>query len=374
MNKRFTLINRSHKREGTGRPENGSAMHNDTSASTDADLFELVRFALHRKNIIIGAVLGVMLITGVAVLLTPNKYSSRAIILPSGKMDRMAELKSLTGLDNMQLEDENSSQLFPVILKSRLVADSLIGKEYRFMHDGRPTRTTLPKYFDQDSPERLHSALDNVTTVRTDKKTGVINLTVETKYPGLSQALLSQYMTELENFNIHSRRSRAKENVRYIERELAEHERSLRRAEDSLETYQSLNRDWNLTSDPEVLKTIAQLKRDVEIKSQTFTFLTEQYEIAKLDAQKDVPIVRILDTPSLPTIKSGPHRLRTIILLGFAAFIVSLIAVILFDTMRKGIRERNSESFDLLRDDFNRAFPIVNRLAERTGTALASRS
>ena len=342
------------------------------TATAEINLLDLARLALHRRNIIIGAVLVVMLLTAAGVFLTPNKYRSRASILPSGKMDRMAEFKNLAGLDNMPLEDENSSQLFPVILKSRTVADSLIGKEYRFMRDGRPTTLTLPEYFNQDNPEKLYGALDNITSVRMDKKTGVISLAVETKYPGLSQALLNQYLTELENFNMHSRRSRAKENVRYLERELGERERSLRRAEDSLETYQTVNRDWNFTSDPEVLKTVVQLKRDVEIKSQTYAFLTEQFEIAKLDAQKDVPIVRILDMASRPTIKSGPHRVRTIILLGFAAFIVSLITIILVDTLREGIRGRNRESFDLLRDDLKQAFPVVNRIADRTKDIFAS--
>ena len=71
-------------------------------------------------------------------------------------------------------------------------------------------------------------------------------------------------------------------------------------------------------------------KRNIEINSQTYLLLREQYEMARLTAQKDVPIVRILDMPSLPTLKSSPRRTIIIILSGMVAFILSFGFIIGF--------------------------------------------
>ena len=107
---------------------------------------------------------------------------------------------------------------------------------------------------------------------------------------------------------------------------------------------------------------LGRLKRDIEINSQTYLLLREQYEMARLTAQKDVPIVRILDMPSLPTLKSSPRRTIIIILSGMVAFILSFGFIIISDAFKRVSDQSTQESLGTLGDDLARAFPAVNRL------------
>ncbi|PKK83751.1 MAG: hypothetical protein CVT49_06955 [candidate division Zixibacteria bacterium HGW-Zixibacteria-1] len=345
QNRKITLKNAGLRDENNGETETGQ---NQTG---EINLIEIIRLLLARKKLIGGCVLSVMILTAVIVFIMPNQFRSTASILPSGKVDKMAQLKSLAGLDGFMSQDENSSELFPTILTSRTVVDAVLAGEYSFVHNDQVMQLTLPEYFNQDNPEKLRRALSNISSFEMDKKTGVISLSVETKYPRLSKAILSRYLEELELFNLHKRRSQAKDNVRYLEREVADREQQLRKSEEKLQEYQTVNRDWDMTSDPEILKNLMQLKREVEIKSKTYMLVLEQYELARLDVQKDVPIVRILDNPSLPTLKSGPRRMITTFLTGFLTLFLAAFWIIATDTAaKKGLKtEINFKLPDVIR-------------------------
>jgi len=313
----------------------GHSKTKETTNPADLNLPEIIRLLFQKKKLIAGSVLAVMVLTAVVVLLIPNKFQSKASILPSGKVDKMAELKSLAGLDAFMSQDENSSELFPNILNSRTVFDAVLAKEYSFVHDNRVIDLRLDEYFDQSNPEKLRRELSGITAFSMDKKTGVISMAVETKYPRLSKTILATYLEELESFNLHKRRSRAKDNVRYLERESAVRELELTSAEEKLADYQMVNRDWDISTDPEILKNLMRFKRDVEIKSTAYLMVLQQYEMAKLEARKDIPIVRILDHPSLPTLKSGPHRMIITFLTGFLTFFLVVFGIIASDTAEK---------------------------------------
>lgn len=332
QNRKITLKSAALRDETDGESETRQRI-------SDINLIETARLLYSKRKFLAGCVLSVMLLTAIVVLILPNQYRSTASILPSGKVDKMAQLKSLAGLDAFMTQDENSSELFPTILTSRTVMDAVLAGEYSFLHNDKVINLTLAEYFDQDNPEKLRKALTEASGFDMDKKTGVISLSVETKYPRLSRAILGRYLEELESFNMHKRRSQAKDNVRYLEREVADRNQQLKKAEDKLQDYQTINRDWEMTSDPEIMKDLIQLKREVEIKSKTYILVLEQYELARLDAQKDVPIVRILDNPSVPTLKSGPQRMITTFLAGFLTFFLTAFWIIVSDSAaKKGLK------------------------------------
>jgi len=70
------------------------------------------------------------------------------------------------------------------------------------------------------------------------------------------------------------------------------------------------------------------LKRNVEIQHQIFTFLTQQYEEAKLKEARDTPTVQLLDEPVQAEIKTSPRRTRMVILSFLLAGISSVLYVI----------------------------------------------
>jgi tyrosine-protein kinase Etk/Wzc len=313
-----------------------------------AVLIRLLSLNARPLVIFVGAVI---LLAALIIILMPNRYRSTASIMPTGENSELNSLKEIAGLEGIGYRNhENSSLLYPAILRSNQVKDAVLDKSF-MIHDGDKTlKMKLNDYLGSENPEMLRAGLDDLISIKTDRKTGLITIAAETRYPELSRAVLNQFLAELEIFNTQKRRSSAGDHVRYLDRELREKEQKLREVEDSLEAYQMANRNWDGTTDPEILKTLLRLRRDIEIKTKTYILLQEQYEMARLDQQKDVPIVRVLDYPSLPTLKSGPHRLGIVLLSGMTAFWIGLLFLILINAQRQNtLFKEASQDFDRMR-------------------------
>jgi uncharacterized protein involved in exopolysaccharide biosynthesis len=149
-----------------------------------------------------------------------------------------------------------------------------------------------------------------------------------------------------------------------------ERRRSLTEAEDSLSSYQSRNRSWAGSTDPVILKEVGRLRREVEIKVQTLAYLTQEFEAAKLDAQKDVPVVRILDYASLPTLKSGPHRTITVLATGAISFFLIVCGILGLDLMRQVARNSQSPAKQELAALAEASFPRSRQWYDRVKSRL----
>ncbi len=300
------------------------------------NLIDIIKLGLSNKKFIASFVIVFMVMTAAVVYILPNKYTSAASILPSGNSDKYSAIKQIAGIGLGAFEaDENSSMFFPTILMSNEVIDAVLDEKYSYKDNSKKTTRTFQDYLKITNRDLARNKLRQQLDISTTKNTGVITLEIETKYPDLSRAVLTKFLGELDRFNIYKRSSTAKNNVSYLKRELAHQEQELNKAEDGLESFQLVNRNWAATTNPELLKAMSRHKRNVQAKLNTYIFLRDQYEISKLDVQKDIPIVRILDQPSLATIKSSPRRLSTVLLSGMVAFFLSMFIMIAVDAYRK---------------------------------------
>jgi uncharacterized protein involved in exopolysaccharide biosynthesis len=337
----------------------------------EIDPAEILHSLLKRRRTIIGVVGISCVLAALVMILTPNRYTSSATILPSGKSDKMGSLRAIVGLvGGPNLTDDNGSALYPVILRSNLVIDSVLAHQYTFDKNDETVTMTLAEFFEKENPDRLRNALSGMTSISSNTRTGEINVSAETEYPLLSQAVVNQYLVQLERFNLYSRRSEAGERVRYLTREVEERRRSLTEAEDSLSSYQSRNRSWAGSTDPVILKEVGRLRREVEIKVQTLAYLTQEFEAAKLDAQKDVPVVRILDYASLPTLKSGPHRTITVLATGAISFFLIVCGILGLDLMRQVARNSQSPAKQELAALAEASFPRSRQWYDRVKSRL----
>ncbi|MGC1784510.1 MAG: Wzz/FepE/Etk N-terminal domain-containing protein [Acidobacteriaceae bacterium] len=71
------------------------------------------------------------------------------------------------------------------------------------------------------------------------------------------------------------------------------------------------------------------LYRRVKVQEAVFELLTQQYELARVEEAKDVPVVSVIDPPGIPEKKSFPPRLLFTLLLTFFSF-AGVSALILF--------------------------------------------
>jgi capsule polysaccharide export protein KpsE/RkpR len=66
---------------------------------------------------------------------------------------------------------------------------------------------------------------------------------------------------------------------------------------------------------PRLAVPYADLYRTVKVQETVFEFLTQQYEIARIQEAKDIPAVSVIDSPGIPEKKSFPPRLLLAVLL-----------------------------------------------------------
>jgi hypothetical protein len=169
------------------------ATGNDRDVRIEINLFAVARLLIRKRRFMAAMVFGVIAVTATYLFLQPNLYTSEATILPTGKSTPgVSALKSLVGLAaSLPSSDENSSALFPVVLRSNLIVDAILNRQYLFREGAVSRSLNLSEYFSQDNPDRLRKNLRDITTVRSDKQTGEIYVRVETANPGLSRAVLT---------------------------------------------------------------------------------------------------------------------------------------------------------------------------------------
>ena len=66
---------------------------------------------------------------------------------------------------------------------------------------------------------------------------------------------------------------------------------------------------------PRLAVPYAKLYREVQVQEAVFELLTQQYEMARIQEAKDVPVVNVIDAPGIPEKKSFPPRLLLALLL-----------------------------------------------------------
>ena len=337
------------------------------SINFQIDIMAIARLLISRKRWLFGMVGTVTILAVVTMLMTPNRYTSKAVILPSGKSTgNLSALKAMVGLGaGIGMSEENSSALYPLILSSNLVRDAVIHKTYQFRFKGEPMSMTMGEYMGRTDPDKARKSLSGLTTISADSRSGEIVLQVETEYPELSQAVVQEYLDQLEKFNRFKRRSSATENQHYLSKQLEDARKQLTSAENALEDFRNTNANWSEFSSPEVMTRNTRLMREVEIRNTAYLLLQEQFEMAKLEAQKDIPIVNLLDGPSLPTLKSGPMRTITVLTAMIVSTIIMVVGILAVDIGRQVWQGANRESVARLREDVERSFPRTVRWYER---------
>jgi|GEM_PF-621408 len=332
----------------------------ESPAAEALSAFDMLGLLFKRRKLI-ATIVAVVAIPALALLmLMPNRYTSSATVLPTVATDKFAELKNLAGFGTYSANAENSSELFPTILRSRRVIDSVTSTYYEI--DGESQAIRLADYLSEDNPDKLRAKVAGLTSVATDKRTGVVTVAVETEIPELSRKMLETYLAALEHYNLHDRTSRAKGNEKYLEREVKLREKEVATAEAALRDYRLKNRNWANTSNPEIITEHGKLEREAEIKTSGFVYLSREYEIARIETQKDLPIVNLLDAPSTPTTKSGPYRLSMLLAISATALLLGIVVALVLEGIERKARSPENESFDRLVNNVRESFPRTSRL------------
>lgn len=71
--------------------------------------------------------------------------------------------------------------------------------------------------------------------------------------------------------------------------------------------------------------------RDVTLKTGLYARVSEELELTRIEEERGISRVRILDSAYVPVVKSGPHRVLTTLLAGTAAAPLSVGMLLLWN-------------------------------------------
>ncbi|MGA9407998.1 MAG: Wzz/FepE/Etk N-terminal domain-containing protein [Bacteroidota bacterium] len=255
-------------------------------------------------------------------LFLPKYYRSTVVILPETNPSKLAGLSNLASLAGVNVGGEVSlSRLYPTIVTSEAVLKNVIYQKYRTASFS--DSVDLLKIWDLDDKdpqlayELMLKSLRNELEVSLDSKTTVLTISLSTQDPQLSADIVNAIASELDLFVRTKRTTNATEERKWIEGRLIELKGDLEKSENALKDFRENNR--RVADSPQLLLEQERFIREVQINSTLYEELKKQYELAKIEEIKNIPIVNIMDAGRPAAKKEKPRR--SIIV--FASFFLS---------------------------------------------------
>ena len=369
----------------------------------------LIVLAKYKRSLIALPLLAAAAAAGIA-LLMPNEYTGTTRILPPQQTQStsavLAQLGSLAGLAGGAIPGmKNPNDLYVGMLKSRTVADSLIG------------RFDLNKLYDKRYQSETRRELARRSSIVAGKD-GIITVEVDDSDPKRAAELANAYVDELFKLTKVLAVTEASQRRLFFERQLEQAKDNLARSEASTrhallkgglvmvegqgrvmaETNARLRaeitvkeiqigamRAFASDQNPELQRTQQQLEvlkrelarmeggsspgradgkgedntakgienlrllREMKYNEVTYELLARQYEIAKIDEAKDSAIIQVMDRAIEPDRKSRPHRARIVIVAAVLATLAALLLALLRESFARA-RERQSDKLATLKN------------------------
>jgi uncharacterized protein involved in exopolysaccharide biosynthesis len=269
-------------------------------------------------------------------------YTSETTLLlvnSSSNQSRLGSIASQFGF-SMSLPNDNvdylSVETLPKILSSRTLAKSiLLYTDFNSQDFNKPTSlldiiTNQREIANVDSNKIMADAImhvsQNILEIKQIKNTPMFTLLVNSPEPQLSAEIASVVINELEKLQSDFTKHELLDKKEFISERLDNVQNELFQAESKLKIFREQNLQINLS--PTLLLHQERLQREIEIQTQIYISLKQQYEQVKIDEAQNKSFLKIIDPPNIPIYRSKPKRKITVIFSGLMGLMIGgIIAV-----------------------------------------------
>jgi uncharacterized protein involved in exopolysaccharide biosynthesis len=285
--------------------------------------------------------LGIPLAAAIVVLaitlVWPRTYTAMASFVPQqspGNLSRLSSIAAQFGVQVPTTDQAQSPQFYADLVRSDMVLRTLVRAMYVDSARGRePIPIVSEIDVKGDGPkEREELAirrLRNWLSASVNLRTGVVSISVQTRQPALSVAIVKNVIEEVERFNLRTRRSQSGAERRFVEGRLAQSLEDLRAAEEKLQSFYQANREYRTSS--RLTFAAERLQREVDRYQQVYTLLQQSFEQARINEVRDTPVTTIVEPPAQPVLPDSRHALAKTVLAG----VVGLFPVIVLTVLRR---------------------------------------
>ena len=299
------------------------------------ELFNISKniFGKNYKIFLLSSLIVMLLAIFYLFLLAEPIYTSNSKLILISK-DGGASRNGLMGLaknfgfSSMATDNQFSSkEVIKEILKSRKLALNL--KNKKVLTEKYGSKKSLGFIFDDsfrsDTTKEMNTHLISNQIIQsisvTSKKNSMqtLNLSVTGFDPNFAKSLSDLVIIELKNIIYKFQSEHSKNKIAFIEKRLMSVKGKLIESENMLKEFRERNR--NINSSPSLLLEQERLVREVQVQTQVFITLKNEYEVARIDDQNKEPIFQVLDRPNTPISKTSPKSFMLL----FSSLITSLI-------------------------------------------------
>ena len=258
--------------------------------------------------------------------LLPPRYQAVTTIIPAMTPDRASQFGSMMGpsMEDLAFQASvrsGSSAMYPSIVRSRRLLERVLAMRFP---TGRESPRTLIDLIQARGSGAMRTelavrALQRRVDATLDRRTGVLTIRVDSPFPTVASGIANALSSLLQDFVVHSLASQAGENRKFIEGRLQEVTLDLANAEEQLRLFRE--RNLRIGNSPHLLLQEGRLIRGVRAQEEIYISLRRQYELTKVQEQRDVPVLNILDAAAVPSFRTSPKRgVMTVVglLLGFS--------------------------------------------------------
>lgn len=174
---------------------------------------------------------------------------------------------------------------------------------------------------EDDIMNTIRSSID----LKVDKKTGVITITTITQDPLISKDFADAITTKLQNFITEYRTKKAKRDVEHYKSLTSKAKADYEKARQLYASYSDANSDIVLESFKSKQE---DLENDMQLKFNTYSTLSTQYQAAEAKLQERTPAFTLLQGASVPQKPSKPKRLIFVFSMTFLMFILDIAYIV----------------------------------------------
>jgi uncharacterized protein involved in exopolysaccharide biosynthesis len=255
-------------------------------------------------------------------------YVATATIYPAASGSPLgsfgfAGIASLVG--NLGMPQGGGSQ-FPIyesVIHSRELLEQLLPTPVPAGGSQRP----LLDHLEIDEPDPALRAIIAIEVVRenlsyeTDKKTGIVAIGYRDRDPSVAAAVANRVLELLNHFDISTSTGQASERRKFVEARLEDAKAGLLQAEARLARFSEEN--LRIGNAPDLLLAQARLQREVAIEQEVYLALRKEAEMARIDEQRSIPVVNVLDHAVAPPLPAGPSLVRNTALGGIVGVLLT---------------------------------------------------
>lgn len=320
----------------------------DPRASREVSLPDLVILLRRRWRLVLGLPFAMAAVTAVASLIMRPTYTASTTFVPEAGpgTNLPASLAGLAGQFGLSIgaDASRSPRFYADVLKSRALLERVLQARYV---DPRSTSSDSARLLDilridgrnaADSLSRGVRKVSDLVSTRVDIQTGVVRLSVDSRYPGLAAAVANRMIGYLNEFNTQTRQSQARERRRFVEQRIVGAETELRSAEGDLRAFYERNRSWQQS--PQLVFEEGRLRRQVDIRQEVYLTLKREFETARIEEVNDTPVITVIDAAVAPQLRTRPRRTVMVMLgflLGAILGVFGALAAPYIDQVRRGI-------------------------------------